>query len=289
MSSTSRTNTPQNKNTHASANASRITTTPFQRLILLTKTTQFAWFVGHFTTFLSFIFYNLNGFPQFLYNLFYVGVLVSFGVQLYQCHFSTRRGAAGISNNIQGLISDVNFPYFIMAILWLLTPVNVIGCLPFFIFSLFHSLTYLKSILLPQVFNPNLPIISKINSFLVTNQERSMIYSANLELACLFSVFFRALLWRPRSWIVLIAYILFIRTRYHGSIFMQDSIRHWVVRLDGVLSSPNVNIKIKMAYTRLKAYIERFDLLVSQYTRNLVKGNTSGSSDKDAAETKRQQ
>ncbi|CAR30383.1 nucleoporin POM33 [Lachancea thermotolerans CBS 6340] len=249
------------------------------RFLELLKTSQFAWFAGHLVALASAFLYLVtfrggsSGAHNTFYRVLYLGVIESFGIIIYQQHFKRGTPAAGASSAgprppvLQLILRDDNALYVALAFMWLLTPRLSLTMFPYVVFSFFHFLTYLKSVILPQVFEIGAKsrLVMAIDKFVRENSDRSMVWSSFSELVCLALVLMRALLWYPKSWITAIVYCLFIKIRYETSPYMKSGVKKWEVRLDGLVSHPQVPAALKNGYVLFKNNI-----------RELRKYNLSG-------------
>ncbi|SCU83469.1 LAME_0C05292g1_1 [Lachancea meyersii CBS 8951] len=237
------------------------------KFLSLAQTSQFAWFGGHLVVLTCAFLYMLTfrrgtlHLHNTLYRVLYLGVIESFGIIIYQQHFKHRgqpSGATGTNGPAptlaQLLLRDDNSMYVAIAVMWFLTPRLTLTMIPYVVFSFFHFLTYLKSVLLPQVFEigPNSRLTVLIDNFIRENNDRSMVWSSFSELVCVAVVLVRALLWYPRSWIVALVYCLFIKIRYETSPYTRSGVKRWEVRLDGLMSHSGVPAAIKNAYVHFK-------------------------------------
>lgn len=227
-----------------------------ERFLALAKGLQFAWFAGHVVVLLSTLFY-VFGFNKYVYRVAYLGVMHSFGIIGYQQYYLKTKATTGASNNpsVYTLINDENVIYFIQALMWFLTPVFSLSLVPFALFSLFHVLRYLQNFLLPTVFGmtkENNNMLATVDNFTRTYNERCMYWVGTTEIGILVLLVFRALLWYPSSWIVLITYALFIKIRYETSKYTKASFSQCRVRLDGVISHPSIPPAVKSTYNTLK-------------------------------------
>lgn len=250
-------------------------TTPYQRLLELMSTLQFIWFSGHLVVILFAPLYLLT-FSSFLYRCIYLAVLESFGIILYQQYYLKTNS---INFNVvkDSLFNDENFFYFILASVWLFMPQNSITILPYFIFSLFHGLRYLQTVLLPKVLQlaETNPWIVRIKNFNRDYNERCMYWVASIELLTLVQSIFKALLWYPNSWIALFIYAVFIKVRYENSKYLTSVCSQWRVRLDGIISHPSIPPTLKRFYNTAK--LRLIQLSKYQITPNVPKQNHSAS------------
>ncbi|CCF58873.1 hypothetical protein KAFR_0F02760 [Kazachstania africana CBS 2517] len=229
-------------------------TKPMEELMRLSKTLQFNWFIGHSIVFFSAIWY-LFSFNPFFYRLAYVGVTLSFGIITYQQYF-----LKSIPKTAQTLLHDENILYFVMSIFWLFTPIFSISLLPYLSFSIFHSLKYVTNVLLPTVwkFNAEDKIITVLRNFITDYNEKCMYWVGTTEIITFIILFFKAILFYRRSWILLVVYTLFIKIRYEVSKYSKTAFAQWRVRLDGLISHPSVPIPVKKGYDCFKTNLIKF-------------------------------
>jgi len=240
------------------------------RFISLTENLQFAWFSGHAVVLLcSFIY--LFSFNKIIYRIAYLGVLHSFGIIVYQQYYQNVKTAVSANNNggaspnsstsfpklsVNALINDENVLYFVLAAMWLITPVFSLSLVPYSLFSLFHVLKYLQNILLPVVFGiskENNKRVSTVAKFTHTYNEKCMYWVGSSEIIIVVLLFVRALLWYPSSCIILLTFILFLKLRYENSKYTKSAFSQCRVRLDGMISHPSIPAPVKGAYNTAKA------------------------------------
>ncbi|CAG59455.1 uncharacterized protein GVI51_G03641 [Nakaseomyces glabratus] len=247
-------------------------TTVKDRFLKVAKSLQFAWFAGHFLVVVSSLLY-LFRFCETLYRCAYVGVLASFGIITYQ---------QGLHQQLSlSLLTNENVLYFALALVWFFTPRFSLSLVPYFMFSVFHVLVYLKTTLLPQVFNQTVESKSKvvmfIDKFVLDYNERCMYWVSTTELLMLFLLFVRAVLFFSRSWIVLVVFTLFIKVKYETSKYMQAAFAQWRVRMDGVISHPSVPPQIKSLYNQLKFQLVQLSKVTITRAAPGTHGSTSAS------------
>lgn len=192
----------------------------------------------------------------------YIAVLESFGIILYQSYSKF---------DVAKLLHDDNFQYFVVLLLLLVTPVMYsLSILPFLIFSVFHSLNYFKSVLLPLVsesLSGQKLLLTKVGNsiewFTKSYNEKlievsSMIEVFNLLIISLKSIIF----WR--NWYLLVVYTFFIKLRYMNSVHIRKIFSRLEVQIDGLVSHPSVPVQIKTSWIHVKGYIKyvgKYDLV----------------------------
>ncbi|KAL6945440.1 hypothetical protein ACO0QE_002893 [Hanseniaspora vineae] len=243
---------------------------------------QLIWFIGHCFTLIGTIFFVLSGFSSnSSYTFLYTGVILSFGIQLYQQYFkqlikptqekptNTNNTNTTRLNKARVVIRDVNFPYFTMALIWLITPLTTLSVFPYAIFSMFHALTYTKNVLIPQYF-PNLNKFTPyINVFLQKYQDLSMSMSANFEVYCLLLLILKNLMfwkWTLMKLVQFAGYTLFIKLRLESSKILSNAFAHLSFQFENLLARVQHNnpgntmvYQVKNYYIAVKMQCKRLN------------------------------
>lgn len=219
-------------------------------LPLIIQSLQFYWFLGHIIVILNYLLYLIIGKTIFYYGSF-IGVIISFSLITYQ-HFFIHKNSI---KNINDLIINDNIQYLLLSIYWFLVPIFPITILPYLMFSIFHSLIYIKTIILKKIFN----IGSKDNKFvkLITNfitqyNERCMYYVGVIEILILLISIIRTILLFKCSIITLIIYSLFMKIKYDTNKYTKTAFSEWRVIIDGLISHPNVPLAVRAGYIKLQ-------------------------------------
>lgn len=181
------------------------------------------WFFGHCLTLASALLYALSFCTSTkLYKLIFVGVLLSFGVQLTQKYILTPKTKSTKKKSLKKVISDVNFQYFFIALIWLITASkgNLLSIPPFLIFSSFHILSYVykkneKSSSKNTSFIPESAMTFLVNLEIILRNHRGKLVNASsmCEVYLFVQLLFKAITFQSKSWIQLIGYLIFIKMR----------------------------------------------------------------------------
>lgn len=254
-----------NKSTTANASAGASTkkpvvnhSSPVRKLLQLSHSLQFAWFVGHVITLVGSIICFASMGNRFFYRVTWFGVLESFGIITYQHYYPKATPNAQNQMTPQALLQNSDVLYFALALVWFLTPTFTFALVPYATFSLFHVLIYCKSVLMPEVMNltaENSKLVSMIDNFVRNYNEKCMYWVGTIELGLEALLALRAMVFYTRSWIVLLAYSLFIKIRFENSKYMQAAFAQWRVRLDGIMSHPSVPLIFKRGYGKAKSML----------------------------------
>ncbi|KAJ2560032.1 Transmembrane nucleoporin [Coemansia sp. RSA 1933] len=122
----------------------------------LSSLTKFYWWLGH-VTMLTFgtLYYVKRPFGSAGANWYYpkalLGALASYAIVVYKTYGPPQATLAFAYR----LIVDENVEYLLLALYWYLNRPMFVTLLPFVVFSLFHVLTYARSVVMPTVF-PNI-------------------------------------------------------------------------------------------------------------------------------------
>lgn len=196
---------------------------------------------------------------KFFYKLAYLGVLESFGIIIYR---SYKNKLSTLSVSL--FLVDDNLQYTYDALIWFLMPVTYgISLLPFILFSIFHCLVYLKNVILPIFAEHNgskqnnyfSNLILQIANFITSNNESSLIYSANLELIVFAFILFKAVIFSKYSWYLVILYSVFVKLRFDKSPYTRSAVKAHEVRIDGLISDPRMPPSIKQGWANFKNMI----------------------------------
>ena len=137
-----------------------------------------------------------------------------------------------------------------MALVWLFSRQIPLALLPFTVYSIFHVETYTRGIILPTIQpQPAAPAGQKpatsglsdtIGRFVKDYYDASMSLVAGLEIALWFRILGSAILFQKGSWILIVFYTVFLRSRISQSTFVQGMIRQVTARGDGFASRQDI-------------------------------------------------
>ncbi|KAI8393954.1 uncharacterized protein BYT42DRAFT_552844 [Radiomyces spectabilis] len=251
------------------------------RLFQIAKTQQFAWFIGHALTLLGSLFHFISIFTLGsgikAYKIAYAGALLSYGVVIYKSHGAPQFNAA----YAQRLVMDENMQYLLLALYWFVNSPITVTLIPFFTFSTFHALGYIRTNLIPAVFPaPRAPagqsssaqptwqakLQQQIKAWTDKNYGVAMRLVAQAEVVVIAG---RLLLGLFRLHIVpIFLFAQFLRFRYHLSTYTKQAFTDLRVSLDRLLLPPTADPRIPSAvgnfYTTVKSMIIRYGDAVVQ-------------------------
>ncbi|SAM03605.1 hypothetical protein [Absidia glauca] len=270
-----------------------------ERVSLLAQSLQFPWFVGHVLTLLGSFFYILSFFSNAkAYKIAYLGALVSYGVVIYKTHGFPKFNAA----YAQRLVTDENVQYFFLAAYNFFSDPVEVTLIPFgkcwiglaketeertlyrvhnnaisltdflfycvVTFSVFHTLGYVRTNIIPTVFpSPPPPRQSSgssstsapvtwqaktqqtIKTWTDKNYSIAMKFVAKTEVTIIMP---RLILGLLRLRIVpVVLFAQFLRFRYHLSTYTRQAFTDLRVTMDRALLPPTASAHIPPVVGRL--------------------------------------
>ncbi|EGE09102.1 hypothetical protein TEQG_08035 [Trichophyton equinum CBS 127.97] len=248
-----------------------------ERLKMLAQTLQFAWFIGHFTLILAVFRYLLSCITfstyttvaQGSYRFAFVAAAATYGIVVYKGYVARGRLGGSIPNDIIKLAGDENeWPLYGCARASCSLP-----CSPSPSTPSFHVATYSRTYLIPT-FQPSpdagpaspsgrpaaaksSPLADQIGRFVKTYYDTSMAMVAALELSLLIRLIFTALTFSSGSWLLLVVYFWFFRSRYTQSSFVQAVVAHSTARIDAMLSHQSTPPAVRQGWEVVKNAVRR--------------------------------
>ncbi|KAK2752135.1 hypothetical protein FQN55_008025 [Onygenales sp. PD_40] len=250
-----------------------------ERLKMLAQTLQFGWFVGHLTLilavfryFLSYITLNYySGMAVFSYRFAFVAAAATYGIVVYKGYIARGRLGGSIPQTAMKLAGDENVQYLLMALVWLYARQIPIALLPFTIYSVFHVATYTRTYIVPTLQPPKpagpgetspsgkpgvrqSPLAESIGRFVKKYYDSSMVLVAALEMALLFRLIGTALTFSSGSWVLLVVYSSFFRSRFAQNSFVQGTVAHATARVDAAVSHQNTPPQVRQGWEVFKGF-----------------------------------
>jgi hypothetical protein len=159
-----------------------------------------------------------------------------------------------------------------MALVWLYSRQVPLALLPFSVYSIFHVATYTRANLIPTFSPPSAaasaggaspgkaaskssPTADSIGKFVKQYYDASMSLVAALEIALWFRVFMSALTFTKGSWVLLIIYTVFFRSRYSQSSFVQGAFHNFAARIDALVANQQTPPQIRQVWNTIKGLV----------------------------------
>ncbi|KAG1845482.1 hypothetical protein DFJ58DRAFT_907128 [Suillus subalutaceus] len=205
---------------------------------------HYLWAGGHFLLLLSGFRYLLawimfKSVSSWWYKASFLGALMSYFITPQPNMAYVRRALA-----------DENVQYFLLAIFWWTSRPVTIALLPYFVFSLFHGLTFTRP---PQ---PH-PLAKKLHLWVKANYDTAMRIVAITELVIFARVLFGALLLR-NSLMMPLVYANFLHQRYFHSQFTRDAITLADKRITDLSNHPSVPPMVGQVWVRARELVVRW-------------------------------
>lgn len=231
---------------------------------------EFYWFLGHFFTIIFFIFYAVFSFIKSYSTLKYyrrtlLSALISYFIVIKQVHYKK-------TNNFQDLLSDENFYYFLLSLIFYGSSYNGIftgACLySYVIFAFLHVINYTSNtllVLIPFKDQTNLEKVTIfVNYFKIKYQENLLFVSTNSELFLvilnliqLVPNFFYDLLFKKNyiyfynKLFIAISLVIFSKAKYDLNYHFKFVLTHIDIKINEFLIKFNNN-NFKKTYDFLK-------------------------------------
>ncbi|KAF9284412.1 hypothetical protein BGZ74_001740 [Mortierella antarctica] len=227
-----------------------------ERIQVLVKGPQFAWWMGHVLLLICTIFY-LPYWATFhfragahWYTRAFLGAILSYGVVVYKSFPEIQFN----SQFFQAMLTEENTLYFLMAIYWWRSTPMLAPLIPYVVFAIFNALTYVRTNILSlasgdaaaaQASGPAKTIESLVDKY----HNPAMSAVALFEITGVMgSLVFWALTFQS-SFISPILYAFFLRFRYFFNPYTRTAFTQLRARLDGlVLNNPKVSPQALKAY-----------------------------------------
>jgi hypothetical protein len=163
-----------------------------------------------------------------------------------------------------------------MAVLWLLSPQYPIAMLPYCVYSIFHTLNYTRTSLIPTLqpprpistgFEPN-PMADNIGVFVRTYYDDCMAIVSSFEILLWLRILLSAILFQTRSWILIAVYTAFLRSRFAQSAHVQHAFRNLEAKVDNLVGSQGTPPAARQVWEQVKGGVRQFYAAtdVSKYT-----------------------
>ena len=158
-----------------------------------------------------------------------------------------------------------------MALIWLYSRQIPLALLPFAVYSVFHVATYSRTNLIPTIQPPTTapgaspgkstvkssPMAETIGRFVKQYYDASMTLVAGLEIALWFRVFFSAITFTKGSWVLLLIYTVFFRSRYSQSTFVQGAFHGGAARVDALVANQSTPPQLRQAWQTIKGLVRQ--------------------------------
>jgi hypothetical protein len=250
----------------------------------LAQTLQFAWFVGHLTLLLclaryglSYITFNFySRWARFSYRTAFISAAVTYGIVVYKAFRARQRAGSKAQGSALALAADENVQYLAMALVWLFAPQYPLALLPFGVYSVFHVATYTRTNLIPTFQPPqaaapvagaspsakptykNNPTADLIGKFVKEYYDASMGLVAILEILLWGRLLLSSILFQKYSWVLIVIYTAFLRSRFAQSAFVQTQFRNLEARIDSLVGAQSTPPAVHQVWTGVKGGARSF-------------------------------
>ncbi|KZS93254.1 hypothetical protein SISNIDRAFT_454405 [Sistotremastrum niveocremeum HHB9708] len=243
----------------------------------MASTQHYVWAAGHFILFTCSLRYLLawatfkSAAYIWWYKTAFLGALVSYVIVVQKALGTPQPNGAYFKR----ALADENTQYLLLAFFWWISKPIPLALGPFAIFSLFHTLTFFRSTILPLVFPPppapagtpppQSSYSKVIQTWVKSNYDPAMKAVAYIELLLLARVVLGAL-FLQNSFSAPIVYVHFVRQRYYNSTFTRDAIAHVTHVIDGHAAKEGLPPLVPKTWDTFKAVVGKWSgtVLTSQ-------------------------
>lgn len=222
---------------------------------------QFCWFVGHIMVSVGSILCLLNSIDfgrsrySFYYKEVFTAAIITYSIAIHEAY----NGKRSRPLTLQSILRDENIQYLMVALMWITTPPFTGSIPPFFIFSIFHVISYTRAYLLPALGVSDDSVLSE--GLIETVQVFSsplMYFSAFLELLTLLRLLFFALSFNMWTVVQFVVYFVFFKLRYNNSQPTRQVLKTWEIRVDSLVSLDAVPAPVKQGWISFKCSIAKY-------------------------------
>jgi len=214
-----------------------------QRMQGVVQHQQFFWWVGHVIIVISTLFHAMywfrfnyaTGMALFWYRLAFLGAVGSYGVVVHKMFFRVGfREATRQEGLFYRLYLDENAEYFALALMWLFTTPVFLALVPYFIYSIFHVMTYFSEYVLPAITaRPALPQGDRLAQLARKYQDTGSQTVAKVEV---YGILLRLLVgiisFSKLAFIQLPVFAVFLRYKYFNTAYTRTSLRELSQHID---------------------------------------------------------
>ena len=179
---------------------------------------------------------------------------------------------------IQALQNCANQYWKVMALIWLYSYQVPLALLPYAVYSVFHVATYTRTNLIPTITPQQgaasasnaaspagksvpkpatAPLADTIGRFVKQYYDTSMSLVAGLEIALWGRLLLSALSFSRGTWVLLLIYTIFFRSRYSQSAFVQGAFHGAAARIDALMANQSVPPPVRQGWQTLKGLVRQ--------------------------------
>ncbi|KAM0749625.1 hypothetical protein T439DRAFT_326505 [Meredithblackwellia eburnea MCA 4105] len=247
---------------------------------------HYAWAFGHFLVLLGTA-YTLIGMLTWYsrpkaYRLSYTGAILSWGIVVYKSLGTPQFNKA----YLQRALLDENVQYLLLAAYWFFQKPIYVTLIPFATFSLFHTLTFVRTTLLPKP--PSTPqaapgqpkpqssppsfqtnLSKGIQTWVKAHYEQAMLFVSYVEVVLVFGRVLLGAITFQNSFLAPLFFAHFLRLRYYLSEPTRKAFADVNQRVDKLLAHPSCPPPVKKG-------VETVRMLIIRYSESALSVNQPG-------------
>ena len=162
----------------------------------------------------------------------------------------------------------------VMALIWLYSYQIPLALLPYAVYSVFHVATYTRTNLIPTI-TPlqgaaatatpdkngakpsSSPLADNIGRFVKQYYDASMTLVAGLEITLWLRLLLSAFSFAKGTWVLLLVYTVFFRSRYSQSAFVQGAFHGVAARIDALVANQSTPPQARQAWRGTKGLVRQ--------------------------------
>ncbi|KAL8291685.1 hypothetical protein RQP46_001943 [Phenoliferia psychrophenolica] len=236
---------------------------------------HYAWAAGHILVLLGTV-YTLLGLVTFSgrnksYYLSYAGAILSWGIVVYKSLGAPQPNKA----YLQRALLDENVQYLLLAFYWFFQKPIYVTLVPFATFSLFHTLTFIRTTVLPKP--PSTPAAAagapkptpppatlstkaskQIQAWVKAHYEQAMLFVSYVEVVIVFGRVFLGAVTFQNSLLAPLFFAHFLRLRYYLSPPTRQAFAWVSAQVDHGIGHPSCPPMVKKGVTVARDLIIRY-------------------------------
>lgn len=186
---------------------------------------------------------------------------MTYGISIFESY-----SGAGLHYHQVVLLRDENVQYFFISILWVMTAPFWGTLVPFFIYSLLHSLAYTRAYLIPMFgskhhhhhfsSSSSSPLASTINTFIALYNGPLMTIASHAEVFILVRLVAYSLTFNFEYMIQLAVYFFFFKAKYNTSPLTRHAVKTWEITIDRLMDNQMIPTVVPQAWLGVKRTLQ---------------------------------
>lgn len=227
-----------------------------ERVKTLVRHPQFVWWIGHVVQVVASLRYLLSrvafrsgGSGIWYYRLALLGAILTYSIVIWKTFSRAPRDMS----LFQRMWADENVQYFQLALFLFVSKPFVTALMPYGIFSLFHTVSYLSTNVIPTFKPEQTGINAYLQSFCKNYYERAMQLVAFIEVNLTTPLFIISVFsFSFTAFVNLVVWVSFLRYRYLTSAYTRQYVTRISLEGDRLVANQNVPPVVRNTWGSMK-------------------------------------